>query len=245
MPEVAMDRVDFDERLSRISTQWTMVFRAHAEGGAAPAVAQRLLLERYSGAVLRYLIGALCDPDAAEELAQEFALRFLRGDFRRARPDKGRFRNYLKTALSHLVTDYHRARQAAPRPLTPEVAAPAPPGAEDAATFVASWREELLEKTWNALERYNPTYKAALALRIQEPDLSSPEMAERLTAQLGKPIAAPLVRKALQRAHEKFADLLVDEVTASLEAASPAEVEQELMELDLLRFCKSAVARRK
>src|SRR5262249_37905763 len=144
-----------------------------------------------------------------------------------------------------LVTDYHRARQAAPRSLAPELAAPALSGAEDAATFVASWREELLEKTWNALERHNPTYKAALALRVQEPDLPSPKMAELLSAQLGKPIAAPLVRKALQRAHEKFADLLIDEVAASLEAATPVELEQELIELDLLRFCKSALARRK
>jgi hypothetical protein len=186
------------------------------------------------------------DPDTAEELTQEFALRFLRGDFRRAQPEKGRFRNYLKTSLVHLVTDYHRARQAAPRPLAPEVAAPTlPPGGEDESTFLASWREELLEKTWNALGRYNPTYKAALALRIQEPDMPSPLMAEQLTLQLGKPIAAALVRKALQRAHEKFADLLLDEVAASLETATPAELAQELSALDLLRYCRSALERRK
>jgi RNA polymerase sigma factor (sigma-70 family) len=240
-----MDRADFDQRLSRISTQWTMVFRAHGDEGDAPALAQRVLLERYGGAVFRYLVGAVRNPDVAEELAQEFALRFLRGDFRRARPEKGRFRNYLKTSLVHLVTDHHRARQAAPRPLAPEVAAPETTGADDEPAFLASWREELLEKTWHALERYNPTYKAALALRIQEPDMPSPQMAEQLTAQLGKPIAAPLVRKALQRAHEKFADLLLDEVAASMEETTAEELEQELGELDLLRYCRSALARRK
>jgi RNA polymerase sigma factor (sigma-70 family) len=240
----AMERAEFDQRLSRISTQWTMVFRAHGEGGDAPALAQRVLLERYGGAVFRYLVGAVRDADAAEELAQEFALRFLRGDFRRAKPEKGRFRNYLKTALVHMVTDHHRARQAAPRPLAPDAAAPPTPEADDEATFLASWREELLEKTWSALEQYNPTYKAALALRIQEPDMTSAQMAEHLTAQLGKPVAAALVRKALQRAHEKFADLLLDEVAGSLENSTPAALEQELVELDLLRFCRTALARR-
>jgi RNA polymerase sigma-70 factor (ECF subfamily) len=240
-----MNRAELEQRLSRISTQWTMVFGAHGEGGDASALAQRVLLERYGGAVFRYLTGAVRDADTAEELAQEFALRFLRGDFRRAQPEKGRFRNYLKTALVHLVTDYHRARQAAPRPLAPEVAAPSVPEADDESSFLASWRAELLDKTWNALEGYNPTYKAALALRVQEPDMPSAQMAEQLTTQLGKPIAAALVRKALQRAHEKFADLLVDEVAGSLETVTPEELEQELNALDLLRFCRSALERRK
>src|SRR3712207_7176976 len=49
---------------------------------------------------------------AAEELLQEFAVRFLRGDFRRADPQRGRFRDYVKTALIHLVIDHQRAEQA-------------------------------------------------------------------------------------------------------------------------------------
>src|SRR6266436_612212 len=108
-----MERSD-PSHLSQISTMWTMLFRAHAGGPEGAVSAQRAMMERYGGAVYRYLLGAVRDQDAAAELSQEFAVRFLRGDFRRADPDRGRFRDYLKTSLIHLVTDYHRARQRAP-----------------------------------------------------------------------------------------------------------------------------------
>ena len=110
-----MDPHQLETRLSRISTRWSVVFQAHAGPVDTAQAALRLLMQRYSGAVYRYLLGAVHDPDAAADLAQEFALRFLRGDFRRADPQRGRFRDYLKTALMNLVTDYYRERQARPR----------------------------------------------------------------------------------------------------------------------------------
>ena len=143
-----MEPNDLNPRLSRISTQWTMVFKAHA-GFADPArAALQNLLERYSGAAFRYLLGALRDPEVADDLAQEFALRFVRGDFRRAEPERGRFRDYLKTSLIHLVNDYHRMRQAQPRQLgAVEPAAPVSASLTSELDFVTSWREELLERT--------------------------------------------------------------------------------------------------
>lgn len=241
-----MESVEFNERLSRIQTLWTKLLRAHGDDTAAAKDAQCVLLERYQGAVYRYLLGAVRDADVAEELAQEFALRFVRGDFKGAKPERGRFRNYLKTALVHLVTDHHRARQQSPQPLAPDVADPAALSADEGEnSFAANWRQELLERTWRALQDYNATYHAALTLRIANPDMASSEMAEKLTTQLGKEISAPLVRKSLQRAHDKFADLLLDEVAVSMEASTKEELTQELKELDLLRYCTSALDRRK
>ena len=75
------------------------------------------MLQRYAGAVFRYLLGAVRDADAAEELSHEFAVRLLRGDFHRATPERGRFRDYLKTALINLVNDYFRNQQQRPRSL--------------------------------------------------------------------------------------------------------------------------------
>ena len=69
-------------------------------------------------------------------------------------------------------------------------------------------------------------------------------MAEHLTVCLGKPVNAAAARKMLERAHAKFADLLVDEVACSLEAGSDVELERELADLDLLRYCRSAMQRR-
>jgi DNA-directed RNA polymerase specialized sigma24 family protein len=236
-----MDRSIGDEHLSQITTQWTMLLRAHATPADAAAAAQHVLLDRYGGAVSRYLLGAVRDDDAAADLAQEFAVRFLRGDFRRADPGRGRFRDYLKTALSHLVTDHRRARAAAPRPLPLDAAVPADE-ADDDAVFLASWRAELLDRTWDALAAGHPTEHAVLLVRVSEPDLASAAVAEKAGARLGRPLTAAAARKALQRGHGRFAELLVREVTRSLGEPAPAEVEGELQELDLLRYCRSALA---
>jgi RNA polymerase sigma-70 factor (ECF subfamily) len=239
-----MNRDDWNERLSRISTQWSALLEAHA-GGPGARTAARALLLRYHGAVYRYLLGALRDPGAAEEQCHEFAVRFLRGDFRGASPERGRFRAYLKTALVHLVNDYHRDRQHWPRQLSPDAPEPAAPvEGEDESAFVASWRDELLVRTWRALEEDNSAQHKALRCRIDHPDLSSAELAERLTAELGKPVNAAWVRKTIQRARARWADLLLDEVACSLEAPELEQLRAELIALDLLRYCGSALARR-
>ena len=51
-------------------------------------------------------------------------------------------------------------------------------------------------------------------------------------------------RKVAQRAHEKFADLLIAEVEVSLEGADLADVREELEALSLLPYCRSALERR-
>jgi RNA polymerase sigma-70 factor (ECF subfamily) len=238
-----MDQAELDQRLSGIATQWTAVFQAHGAGADTVVAARNRLMLRYSGAVYRYLLGAVRDPDAASDLCQEFAVKFLRGDFRRAAPDRGRFRDYVKTSLVNLVNDHHRSRQAGPRPLAPDAPDPAAPS-DDADDFETGWRAEVLDQTWKALERYSPTFHAALLLRIAEPDLPSGEMAGRLSAQLGKPMTAENVRKSLQRAHAKFAELLLDQVAESVGSADARDLENELEALDLLKYCRSALDKR-
>src|SRR5258708_2380538 len=97
-----------------MQTLWTLVCKAHQGPDKDGQQARAALLERYRGAVHRYLLGALRDADAADELAQEFALKFLRGEFRNADPERGRFRSFLKTALVRLVIDFHRRRKQQP-----------------------------------------------------------------------------------------------------------------------------------
>jgi RNA polymerase sigma-70 factor (ECF subfamily) len=111
-----VEKTDQD-RLSHISTLWMLV--ADAKGGPAEAVmaAQQELLRRYNRAVHRYLLDALRNHDAADELAQEFALRFLRGDCRGVNPERGRFRDFIKGVLCHLIIDYYRRQRTLPKPL--------------------------------------------------------------------------------------------------------------------------------
>jgi DNA-directed RNA polymerase specialized sigma24 family protein len=216
-------------------------------------VAQQELLQRYAGAIYRYLLAALNDPDAADEVAQEFAYCLVRGDFAEADPGRGRFRDFLKTVLFHLIVNHQRTRnkQARLLPLPVGEAEPAvvvSPDAESEREFLRLWREELLDHAWGALAeeqgRAGPDGYTVLRLRAEQPGLSSSQMAEHLGPRLGKEVTAVGVRQALHRARRRFAELLVEEVARSLVDATPEQIEQELIDLELLVYCRPALERR-
>ena len=238
-----------DGRLSRMATLWSLVCQAHQGPEEAMRAARQRLLERYGGAVRRYLLGALHDPDAADELLQEFALQFLRGGFWRADPEQGRFRNYLKTVLFRLVVHYRRRQHRQPLPLREDAVGAADPGpANSEQAFLRSWRDELLARAWRALERVpgptGPPFYVVLRFRADHADMRSPEMARQLAAQLGRPLTAAGVRQILHRARERFADALLDEVMNSLDRPTEDQLEQELTDLGLLGYCRPALRRR-
>jgi RNA polymerase sigma factor (sigma-70 family) len=230
--------------LNRISTLWTVVCQAHGGSTEEVASTQQLLLQRYGRAVYRYLLRALPTPHDADELAQEFALRFVRGDFKGADPQRGRFRDFVKGVLGHLIADHfrRRARQPAPLPDNLDLPGPAHPSAEDDRRFTESWREEFLARAWEALGgfqlRTGQPYHAVLRFRVDHPDLRSAEMARRLGVQLGRPLTAAGVRQTLRRARETFGELLRDEVAQTLEGPTPDRLEEELADLGLLEFCR-------
>jgi RNA polymerase sigma factor (sigma-70 family) len=236
--------------ISQIETIWPVLYQAH--GGSAPeaSAAQQAVLQRYRPAVFRYLLACLGSADAAEELFQEFALRFVRGDFKNANPEKGRFRDLLKTALYHLIVDYHKLRRRRPpclSPDAPEPAASAPSPPDSDRQFLEAWRADLLNRAWDGLaeeERRTgrPLY-AVLHLRAARPELRSAQMAGQLAERLGKPVTAEWVRKWLHAGREKFADLLLAEVAASLREPTPDGVAEELIDLNLFEYCREALGR--
>jgi Sigma-70 region 2 len=246
-----LDPVSVEVRLSQISTAWSVVDRARCGPDEPGAVA--LLVQRYQSAVYRYLLAAAKDFDAADELFQEFALRLVRGDFGRADPHKGRFRDYVKTALINLVID-HQNRQKRQRdvgPLAVEPTAPEPGHTESDQQFLSDWRQALLDRTWEGLaagqKPDGPPFFAALKARSDHPDWSVAQLAEHLTARLkpAQPFAEAGVRKTLQRAREKFTDLLVEEIARSLHDPSEEHLEQEVIELGFQAHCRRALDRRK
>lgn len=241
-----------DDRLSRIDTMWSMVQQAHRQEATQFAAAQQQMLDRYGGAVRRYALAALRDPEAADEVFQEFALKFVRGDYGQADPSKGRFRSFLKTSVYHLIVDYQRRRgrqQKQAGPLvedTPDDASSYQAPSDE--VFIKSWRADLLARVWQQLEREELTtgkpYHTVLRLRVEHPDIRSPELAERVAEVLKKPMKAGAVRVLLHRAREKFGDLLIDEVANTLTDASADAVEEELIALDLWNYCKPSLERR-
>jgi RNA polymerase sigma-70 factor (ECF subfamily) len=233
-----------NDRLSKISTAWSLMQLAHGTEADAAAAAQQQIVQRYGGAVYRYLRAALRDPVAADDLAQEFALALVRGQLRHADPERGRFRDYVKTVLFHLVSKHRKKQGKQPQQLAPAAPALDQTAADPDRDFDESWRQELLTRTLEALARAQPTYHAVLRFRFDHPDVPSHEMAEPLGRQLGKPVTAEGVRQTLRRARALFAELLVDEVAHSLRSPSLELVEQELGELGLLSYCRPVLERR-
>ena len=242
-----MDGPTNETRLSGVQTLWSQLRLAHDDASAAQRAAREALLRRYAGAVRRYLIAVVRDREAADDLAQEFALRFLRGDFRNADPGRGRFRDYVKVAVLNLVTDHHRRQKARPVAVPPEGLNLADTADPEDGVFRESWRDELLDRAWEALagverETGRPLH-TVLKLRAGHPKASSTELAELVAARLGKPVTAVGVRQTLHRAREKFAELLLDAVADSLEAPTRERLGEELEELGLLGYCKPMLER--
>jgi RNA polymerase sigma-70 factor (ECF subfamily) len=232
--------------LSQIATLWSVVCRAHAGSDAQQAGARSALIERYGGAVFRYLLTALKDRATAEDLSQEFALRFVRGDFKNADPEKGRFRNFVKSSLYYLVVKQRQKERKQAQPLTPDVEPIAPaemPALEDQA-FLQSWRDELLARAWQQLQAEQkpdgPPHYDALRLRAEQPSASAEELTRRLSEHVGRPLKSAHVRQLLHRARERFADLLIQEAAESLDPDAAWTVEDELIELGLWAYCKDA-----
>ena len=221
------------EHLSRISTMWSQVNQAHGGGPETAPEAQRRLMQRYCGAVYHYLLGAVRDEEVATDLFQEFALRFVRGDFHRADPGRGRFRDYVRKSLIHLVADYRRARQRQPEPLPGDVADPSSIACEDESEFLKSWREELISRAWQALAQANATLHAVLLCHVENPGASAAQIAESLQGQQGRLISPGNVRVLLHRARKQFADLLKTEVVYSLESAGDEHLAKEMQDLGL------------
>jgi RNA polymerase sigma-70 factor (ECF subfamily) len=248
-----VDTSKLNEHLSQIQTHWTEVFQAHQGPPAEATAALAAMVQRYGGAVQRYFLASVGDVDAADDLSQEFALRFLRGDFKQADPSKGRFRDFLKRAVYHLMVDYFRARRAQPVRLGQDI--PDPSAAGDGAwaqdldrQFLESWREHLMAHAWSALERVQARtgrpFADVLRLRVARPELHSPELAAGLSELLGRPVNAGWVRLNLHHARDIFVESLLGEVEQSLGTDAPQRLEDELIELGLLQHCRSALRRR-
>jgi DNA-directed RNA polymerase specialized sigma24 family protein len=244
------------DHLSRISTIWTTLKKAQGNDSAEKKTAQTEIIERYAGAVYRYLHKAVRDPTAADDVFQKFALLVLQGAFRHASQERGRFRDYLKTTVLRLVFDHYRCTRRDPLQAAAaldgvgEFAKPSRPADDFDEPFRESCREELLDRAWLALKEIEdhggqPFY-SVLNYRAKTVDAGSEEMAAELTRQLQPetPITAKGIRKTLQRAREKFAELLLAELSQMCGSSARSDLEQELIELDLLSYCRTALSKR-
>ncbi|MBI1833191.1 MAG: sigma-70 family RNA polymerase sigma factor [Planctomycetes bacterium] len=240
-----------DERLDGITTRWSLVRRAHMAGdGAAASEARSILVMRYASAIRRYIGGILKDRDETDEVAQDVIVRLLKGDFAGADPDRGRFRDLLKTAVRNMVRNHwakKNQRRAMSDPDFDQIA-DAGEGTPQSA-WLSAWKNNLLDHVWaelKDLERKNASNPAYTLLmwRAEHPDESSDELAARLSAKLGAPVRADACRQMLRRARLRFAELLIEEISLGLDNAGPQEVEDELADVGLLELVRDFLPKR-
>jgi RNA polymerase sigma-70 factor (ECF subfamily) len=246
--DIAMSEENPDLHLSRMNTLWSLVGQAHAGSPAEVQSAQEKMLDRYGNAIRRYLSASLRNSDHVDEVFQEFAHLFLRGGFRSVDPQRGRFRDYLKTTLYHLITAHGKKQKRQPAGLPencPEPAADPPSVLDSDREFLTNWRKELLARSWAVLETVEQQtgrpLHTVLRFRADHPEVFSEKIASQLSAQLGQALTAPGVRQTLHRARAKFAAILVDEVLHALDQPTEAQLIEELIELNLLEYCKPAL----
>jgi hypothetical protein len=145
----------------------------------------------------------------------------------------------------------HRRKTGVPTPAVPDdVPDPgaAVPGDRLDSEFLAGWREQLLDRAWDALlalERATgQPYYTVLRLRVDCPNLSGEEYRRAVGERVGREYAPAAARQVLHRARERFTDLLLDEVRQSLGGAGEDRLEEELVDVGLLGYCRSALDRR-
>ena len=233
-----------DERLDGIDTRWSLVRQAHATGqGASAEQARGILVMRYATAIRRYVGGILKDRDDTDEVAQDVIVRLLKGDFAGADPDRGRFRDLLKSAVRNMVRN-HWAKQNRRRSAAVDFDQLADASeTELESSWLAAWQNNVLDHAWSALkdfERSNPKNPAHALLkwRAEFPHETSDQLAARLSEKTGAPVQPAAARQMLRRARLRFADLLVKEIALGLDDATPVQLEEELAALGLLEHVR-------
>lgn len=245
-----MSTSSLHEHLSRIPTYWSILRQAHGGSTRVQEVARAWFMERYLPVVRRYLVKAV-GVEAADELAQEFAIRFLEGRYTNANPGRGRFRDYLKTCLFALVADF-RKTQTKSQTLQPlsdgwDPVDPRDHDVSESKSFNLEWRTALIDRALSNLEREDRQNKqlryCVLRFRMDHPEYRSHQAAEKLSAQLGITVNAGWFRKRLMAGRERLALLLLETVAESLEDTSLDRVQEELAELELLQYCRPVLDR--
>lgn len=95
------------------TTRWSVVAASARPGNAEFRSALDELTRQYRSAIVAFIAAYYrCGLDEAEDIAQEFIVRWIEHGFPNADANRGRFRSYLRGALRHFVQNWRRSKQA-------------------------------------------------------------------------------------------------------------------------------------
>jgi RNA polymerase sigma-70 factor (ECF subfamily) len=226
------ERPPFDDSyapgLEDITTSWTVV-----QNPVQFAM-------RYAPAIRKYLEALVKNRHDAEELAQEFLLKGLMKGFVRTEQLRGKFRYYLKAAVRNAaLTHLQRQQPGSDGPELDGLADPQVDSADAEKEWISEWRACVIDRALQALNHHQQKtpgnlFHTVVRLALDFPREDSVALAEIASKIVGRSISAEAFRKQLSRARIRFAELLVAEVTQTLEDSTPERVQEELAELGLL-----------
>ncbi len=242
-----------DSRISRIQTQWSMVQQAGMSKSDLGAVLARAeLASRYAGAIYRYLKRLLSSPQDAEDVAQEISMLILNGSLSGADPQKGRFRDYMKTIVINAARAHKKksARQNEKgRTMDAETLESLAEPAVDQSVWEECLRDDLIAQAMKKLtqqdEQSGQFYAAVLSWKIQNPGVGADELAKFLTFVSERSVTVENARKVLQRARQSLAEILVAIVRRTLpkDYDDQEPLIEQLSALGILEVCRNALGR--
>lgn len=239
------DQVSLD--LGQMQTQWSLVRKAHQASvvGESSSDARKSLVMRYAPAIRRFVQIVVSNQALADELSQDAIMRVLQGDFAGADPQRGRFRDLLKTAIRNMAKNNwakESRRSASDFDLTlldddnGQVQ-------QMEEKWTAQWRENILKIVWGRLsdwqkEQPSSVVFTVLKLRSEFPEASSTELAGHLAKAVGREFSPENTRQLLRRSRVKYVEFLVNEVAQGVEDPSPQTIKDELISLGLFANVK-------
>ncbi len=222
--------VDRPRQIKLITTQWTTISNPSR------------FVTRYGAAVRAYLRALLPTRDDADEVEQQFLMQVVERGFPTVAPERGHFRYYLITIVRNAALKYLRKQSHRPDHLT-DISQVATAISADR-EWQTSWRECVLQNTWNALRDHQKKSKgnlfhACLKAFVEHDDEDSPSLAARVSAATGRSLSAEAFRKQLSGARRRFGELLIHEVSRTISNVTPELLGEELRDLDLLKYVKA------
>ena len=216
--------------LKLITTEWTMISNPSR------------FVTRYGAAVRAYLRALLPTRDDADEVEQQFLMQVVERGFPTAAPGRGLFRYYLITIVKNAALKYLSKQSKQPSGLT-DISQVATAVSADR-EWRTSWRECVLQNTWNALRDFQRRsrgnlFHSCLKAFVEYDDEDSPELAARVSAATGQSLSAEAFRQQLSGARRRFGKLLIEEVSRTITNVTPELLGEELRDLDLLKYVKA------
>jgi RNA polymerase sigma factor (sigma-70 family) len=222
-----------------LTTQWSLVAAASAQGDVASREALEELYRLYCYPVYAFIRRRGNGRQDAQDLTQDFFVHLLdKGTLSRADPERGRFRSFLLGALDYFLAHAAERARAGKRGggcqwvfLDDEAAEnsyqlAAPEGMTAEKVFDARWAAAMIESAFARvrgeleLEGKGHLFQALKGFLLGTEDASYQQIADGLGLSLGA------VKTVIHRLRGRFRVLLREEVARTVTA--PAEVDEEL-----------------